>query len=83
MCVLYILKDFLSISSTHFHLDVKLSYTLMMCQFSWCQNYSMVFTEIEIKPLMLKITLYLLNPETELYIPCIFQIPLKMFPFTF
>lgn len=49
MCVLYILKDIPSISSTHFHLDVKLSCTLMTCQFSRCQNYSMIFTEIEIK----------------------------------
>ena len=48
MCILYNLKDSLS-NSAHFHLDVKLSWLLMMIQFSWCQSCSMILIEIEVR----------------------------------
>ena len=35
-----------------FHLYVKLSWTLIMFQFSWCQSCSMTLTEIEVRLLI-------------------------------
>lgn len=68
MCILDHLKDILS-RSTYFHLDVKFSWTLMMFQFSWCQNCKMILTEIEIRLLTTQDHVLSPSPETALYIP--------------